>query len=369
MTLGVVLILALGAAGVWLILPRDTEAASPSGTPEPAPTTQTQRPTPSPTPRPTARTPSPTASAVPEESVVIVGSPALTSPIMRLQELTDVTYTVDPIGQSTGAVQFAEGTAHVVMAQPGLSEEQIARGGAACATPTDTHQFLVNAQMTYLAFNLDDVHDLVLDGPTVAAIYSGDVTTWNDPMIAALNRDVTLPDRAITPIYRADSAPANRTLHRWLAATSEWAPPDSDTEWDRLYGVAADGSWDAVEKLRSTPGAIGYTDLSGTTNLAVADILLQGESLSPEPASLQGHLDAAVLEPTALPDPLTAGAYPLVEFSYLVTCMEYADPGIGESVRTLLETAMSSNGQEFFANTTGVVITHTKELEKASSVR
>src|ERR1043165_7010970 len=56
--------------------------------------------------------------------------------------------------------------------------------------------------------NLDAVKpgDLVLDGATLAKIFMGDVTKWNDPVIAKLNPNVKLPSQAIAVVHRSDGS-------------------------------------------------------------------------------------------------------------------------------------------------------------------
>lgn len=56
-----------------------------------------------------------------------------------------------------------------------------------------------------VTYNLDGIDKLVLDAATLAAIFQGEITTWNDPKIAALNDGVTLPSTPIKPFFRSTS--------------------------------------------------------------------------------------------------------------------------------------------------------------------
>jgi phosphate transport system substrate-binding protein len=69
-----------------------------------------------------------------------------------------------------------------------------------------------------VAYNLDGVDKLVLDAPTLAAIFQGEITTWNDPKIAALNKGVTLPDTAIKPFFRSDESGTTENFTKYLKA-------------------------------------------------------------------------------------------------------------------------------------------------------
>src|SRR5262245_18675688 len=61
---------------------------------------------------------------------------------------------------------------------------------------------------------------LILDGPTLASIYMGEITKWNDPKIKKLNPKVSLPDVAIAPVYRSDGSGTNFLFTDYLSSQS-----------------------------------------------------------------------------------------------------------------------------------------------------
>ncbi len=71
-----------------------------------------------------------------------------------------------------------------------------------------------------IAFKLNGVDTLVLNGETIAKIFLGKISKWNDPAIAALNSGVTLPDTAITPFFRSDSSGTTKNFETYLQATA-----------------------------------------------------------------------------------------------------------------------------------------------------
>jgi len=85
--------------------------------------------------------------------------------------------------------------------------------------------------------NLDGVKsgDLTIDGPTLAKIFMGKITKWNDPAIKALNAKATLPDLAIAVIHRADGSGTTFNFTNYLSKVS----PD----WDSAIGVATSVEW------------------------------------------------------------------------------------------------------------------------------
>jgi phosphate transport system substrate-binding protein len=115
-----------------------------------------------------------------------------------------------------------------------------------------------------LVVNLDGVNpgDLVLDGPTVAKIYLGEIKTWNDPAIAKLNPGVKLPDAAIAVVHRSDGSGTSFNFTDYLSKVSEdWkakigAAPA--VEWPT--GLAAKGNEGVANTVANTKSAIGYVE-------------------------------------------------------------------------------------------------------------
>ncbi len=106
--------------------------------------------------------------------------------------------------------------------------------------------------------------ELVLDGPTVAQIYLGKITKWNDPAIKKLNPTVNLPDLAIANIHRADGSGTTFNFTYYLSAVSpEWESSigkATTVEWPS--GIGAKGNDGVANNVATTPGAIGYVEFA-----------------------------------------------------------------------------------------------------------
>ena len=74
-----------------------------------------------------------------------------------------------------------------------------------------------------IAYNVAGVTDLVLDGATAAKIFNGQITTWNDPAIAALNQGKQLPAAPIVVIFRSDESGTTDNFQKYLVAASKGA--------------------------------------------------------------------------------------------------------------------------------------------------
>jgi phosphate transport system substrate-binding protein len=72
-----------------------------------------------------------------------------------------------------------------------------------------------------ITYNLANVDTLVLDAPTLAKIFDGTITRWDDPAIARLNQ--SMPSQPITVVYRSDESGSTDTFQQYLAAASDGA--------------------------------------------------------------------------------------------------------------------------------------------------
>jgi phosphate transport system substrate-binding protein len=112
--------------------------------------------------------------------------------------------------------------------------------------------------------NIDGIKpgDLVLDGPTLAGLFLGKITSWDDPAIKALNPSLTLPATPVVIAHRSDGSGTTFNFTNYLSKTSqEWADnvgSDSAVEWP--VGVGAKGSEGIANTVKQTQGSIGYVE-------------------------------------------------------------------------------------------------------------
>jgi phosphate transport system substrate-binding protein len=113
----------------------------------------------------------------------------------------------------------------------GLNDDELAGAFGSCAAGTKAIDLRPTSPRSRSSSNVEGVTDLNLDAETIAHIFKGDITTWNDPAIAALNEGVTLPDTAITAVHRSDdSGTDRRTSPDYLnkVAPEVWDAPAAD---------------------------------------------------------------------------------------------------------------------------------------------
>jgi phosphate transport system substrate-binding protein len=112
--------------------------------------------------------------------------------------------------------------------------------------------------------NIDGVNagDLVFDGPTLAAIYLGKITQWDDPGIKKLNPKVNLPSAAIAVVHRADASGTTFNFTDYLSKVSaDWkAKVGEGTEIEWPVGVGAKGNEGVAANVNQFKNSIGYVE-------------------------------------------------------------------------------------------------------------
>jgi phosphate transport system substrate-binding protein len=151
-----------------------------------------------------------------------------------------------------------------------------------------------------IIYNLPDNPKLKLDGDTLASIYLGNITKWNDPKIAALNPGVTLPDLAVVPVHRADGSGTSFIFTDYLSVVNPaWADSvgkGASVKWPAGVGLAAKGSEGVAGQVKQQSGGIGYAELAyaNQNKIPYADMKnSSGNFISPAPESVSAALATA----------------------------------------------------------------------------
>lgn len=157
----------------------------------------------------------------------------------------------NPTGSGAGREQFIAGHVDFAGTDSPLAADQIGPAAARCDGNPAWDLPLVFGPIA-LVYNLAEVPALVVSSDALAKILSGRITAWNDPILAALNPGVVLPDTKITPIYRADSSGTTDNLQKFLTA----AAPQS---WTKGVGTVFQGGvGEAPEIGRGRSGRAGH---------------------------------------------------------------------------------------------------------------
>jgi phosphate transport system substrate-binding protein len=112
--------------------------------------------------------------------------------------------------------------------------------------------------------NLDGIKpgEVVIDGPTLAKIFMGDIKKWDDPAIAKLNAGVKLPDQAIAVVHRSDGSGTTYNFAYYLADVSpDWKSKvgfNTSVQWP--VGIGAKGNEGVANNVAQTKGSVGYVE-------------------------------------------------------------------------------------------------------------
>src|SRR6266702_3949373 len=112
--------------------------------------------------------------------------------------------------------------------------------------------------------NIDGVKsgDLVIDGPTLAKIFLGDIKKWDDPAIAKLNPSAKLPSQAIAIVHRSDGSGTTYNFSYYLSeASPDWkSKVGTNTAVQWPAGIGAKGNEGVANNVAQTKGSIGYVE-------------------------------------------------------------------------------------------------------------
>jgi phosphate transport system substrate-binding protein len=142
--------------------------------------------------------------------------------------------------------------------------------------------------------NLDGVKpgDLTLDGPTLANIFLGKITKWDDPAIQKLNPKVKLPSNAIAVVHRSDGSGTTFIFTNYLSKVSpDWADnvgASTSVQWP--VGIGAKGNEGVANNVIQTKGAIGYVEYAYAkeNNMTSVNMINKdGKAVAPDAAAFQ----------------------------------------------------------------------------------
>ncbi|KAB8123600.1 phosphate ABC transporter substrate-binding protein PstS [Komagataeibacter medellinensis] len=193
---------------------------------------------------------------------------------------------------------------------------------------------------------------LQLDGPTLAAIYRGEIDQWNNPRIAALNPGLKLPDTAIATVHRADGSGTTAVFTGYLAHVSpEWREGQgtgASIAWPG--GIGARGNDGVAASVRNTEGAIGYVEYAFAANAHMVTVKLKNHSgvfVSPDMDSFNSAAAAADWKDAShfavdLLDTAGVGAWPIMSPTYVLVPVPTGKTAHGADVRKFFGYALKS---------------------------
>jgi phosphate transport system substrate-binding protein len=185
---------------------------------------------------------------------------------------------------------------------------------------------------------------LQLDGATVASIYLGEITKWDDPRIKKLNPKLALPSTAIAPVYRSDGSGTNFLFSNYLSSQSatfkDKIGANASVQWPT--GIGAKGNEGVANMTTQTDGAIGYVEYAYAKQNKMAYTLLvnkAGKGVAPSVESFQAaaanadwtNADSYYL---ILTDQAGAKSWPITGASFILVYKQPDDAvAVGEALK------------------------------------
>jgi phosphate transport system substrate-binding protein len=198
---------------------------------------------------------------------------------------------------------------------------------------------------------------LVLNGPVLANIYLGNITTWDAAAIRALNPGVNLPSTKITVVYRSDGSGSTYAFTDYLSEVSpQWkSRVGKGTSVNFPTGTGARGSSGVAGVVRSTEGAVTYADAAYAIQNKIPFALIKNRAggnatpgvrgvtaaLCEVPARVTNLSQLKIVDPSAK---CGKRAYPISTFTYVIVPTSSGDKA--QTLRQFVYWAVTA-GQKF----------------------
>ena len=253
-----------------------------------------------------------------------------------------------PNGSGAGITAITQGTVDFGASDAAMKDTEI----AALPAGKKLFHFPTALGAVVAIYNLTDVPKLQLDGPTLAGIYLGKITKWNDPALVALNAGVTLPDTAILVVHRSDGSGTTNAYTTYLdTVDTTWhAGPGAGKTVNWPTGVGASGNDGVATAVKQTTGAIGYVDLSVAASTHLTSAYLKNADGNFVAGSTDGVTAAAEAVKDKFPadfrqGPIINGAgattYPIASYTYLLVYTDQTDATKGQALVSFIYWALT----------------------------
>jgi phosphate transport system substrate-binding protein len=185
--------------------------------------------------------------------------------------------------------------------------------------------------------------ELVLDGTTLASIYMGEISRWNDPAIKKLNPSLNLPKLDIATVYRSDGSGTNFLFTNYLSQVSpnfsKTIGANASVQWP--VGIGAKGNEGVANQTAQTGGAIGYVEYAYVkqTGMTYAKLInREGKAVTPEAKAFQAaaaNADWARAEGyyLILTNQPGAGSWPITGASFILVHADSKDTNTAAALK------------------------------------
>lgn len=206
-----------------------------------------------------------------------------------------------------------------------------------------------------VAYNLKGVDKLNLSPDTIAGIFQGTITSWDDDAVKKDNPDAKLPSTSITVVHRSDGSGTTSNFTKYLkaAAPDKWKLDAGETvNWPSSSSFqGGEKSTGVTSIVKSTNGGITYADLADAAkaNLSVASVgNASGEFIAPTPDAASAALAGAKVADDLTYNPLNVdakGAYPITSPTWILADAKQKDAATADALKGYLSFVLTT-GQD-----------------------
>lgn len=261
-------------------------------------------------------------------------------------------FSYNPSGSGAGQKQFIAKQVAFGGSDSPMNEEQAAKAKERCGGNDAWHLPMVVGPVA-VAYNLEGVDNLVLTPELIAKIFKGEIKKWNDPAIAAVNKDAKLPDSDISVLYRSEESGTSDNFQKFLKASAPQVWDTTGKQFPSGVGSGANGSKGVTDQVKQTPGAITYVEsgFAKDSNLGITDIdfgkgpvKLSNETVNNalQHVKYKGEGHDMIVDSNALFAQKEADSYPLALTTYELVCSAGYDAQTRDMVKDFLKVALHS---------------------------
>ena len=309
--------------------------------------------------------PGTTAAAVSSRDVTLSGAGStFDAPFFDLafakyhQQHPGVAVSYADVGSGAGIATFSAkhadfGASDVPMT---TAEQAAAKGGQVVQVPVN-----LGAEGVVYNLSLPAGSRLHLTGPVIARIFLGQITSWHDPAITALNPGINIPDTRISVVHRSDGSGTTYIFSNYLSSVSPaWAAKvgaGKTLKWP--VGEGAEGNGGVAASVYRTPYSIGYVEQSYSKGLLLPSAAIRNKAGHYVVPSVRSAAADAAQKPTVTPTDFSivnqpgTSSYPITGYSWALIYAHQPSQAIGQQLVSLLDW-LTHTGQTYAAATSYV---------------
>ena len=254
----------------------------------------------------------------------------------------------NPTGSGAGITSFTANQVNFAGSDSALSPKKGEPAAAAKACGSTALDLPMVVGPIAIVYKLNGVQNLTLTPELIAKIFTGKITTWNDPAIKAANSSVTLPSSKINVIFRSDSSGTTQNFETFLSKTSPsifTATPAKDNAAQVFKGQGEAKSQGVASAVASTEGSIAYDEYSYAVSGSLSTVAIDSGAGPVQVSKDTASAAVAAAKITGTGNDLSlsldyttkaAGAYPLILVTYEIVCSKYKSAATGTAVKDFL---------------------------------